>query len=639
MNIGLTSRRLSKPVIALVCAILVWGSLHSLVRAQGTAGQAGEFLRFGVNARALAMGRAFTAVADNANAVYWNPAGLYNVIQEGVSFTLMYSKLFEGADYHFGALAVPIELFFPTSSGSALRNELRHWNLGVGYLLFGSDGYEVRTAENQLTGESFSDQQTAIFFTLTRSFSLGEHQFGVGSSVKWLSHDLFGSRAKAMALDIGVKYQPPQEWVSLGLVIRNFNGPDFGFEGGGEDRIPVSARGGLVFQPQTGDRFLDAILLSADYLLIGPGKRSHEWFLGGEYNFSRALDWPLRLRFGYNATGRLTFGFSLDLPNNPFSPSASQMLPRIDWAYQSGAANELGSLAQQFSMDFSYTPFTSERWYTRGLEKFMQGRYDLAKEDFKRAVSSKNPNKTLFPQLALLRLGDIQLQNAKDRKSALGQAMVYYRQAFPELLRAGTQLPDMEQNRKSLLYFVQGLIANHDLDHALETLRSSSSWYTNSPDGDQFSFLEIWTLMRMGRYDEAQQLALQHSECQTCEFLAALILLKKGEYEQASRRFAQFIQRGEGGLSPEMLILPFSDHWLIDDAFYLQSFADMKRGAGTNIRLNLANIQRFFPFSDILSILKENGEYDSLLDESSTSPVQSLDVEFYWKYLGIDSGA
>ena len=40
------------------------------------AGNAAHFLRFGVGARAMGMGGAFVAVADDVNAAYWNPAGL-----------------------------------------------------------------------------------------------------------------------------------------------------------------------------------------------------------------------------------------------------------------------------------------------------------------------------------------------------------------------------------------------------------------------------------------------------------------------------------------------------------------------------------------------------------------------------------
>ena len=37
---------------------------------------AGEFLKAPVGPRAIGMGAAFTAVADDATAPYWNPAGM-----------------------------------------------------------------------------------------------------------------------------------------------------------------------------------------------------------------------------------------------------------------------------------------------------------------------------------------------------------------------------------------------------------------------------------------------------------------------------------------------------------------------------------------------------------------------------------
>ena len=52
---------------------------------------AAEFLSHGVGARALGMGSAFVAIADDATATYWNPAGLTKVKKH--SFSAMYSIL------------------------------------------------------------------------------------------------------------------------------------------------------------------------------------------------------------------------------------------------------------------------------------------------------------------------------------------------------------------------------------------------------------------------------------------------------------------------------------------------------------------------------------------------------------------
>lgn len=55
--------------------------------AQGTT--AAQFLELGVGARAVAMGEAYSAVADDASALYWNPAGLTGISNR--SATLMHA--------------------------------------------------------------------------------------------------------------------------------------------------------------------------------------------------------------------------------------------------------------------------------------------------------------------------------------------------------------------------------------------------------------------------------------------------------------------------------------------------------------------------------------------------------------------
>ena len=55
---------------------------------------AGEFLSMGVGARALGMGGAFVALANDASAAYWNPAGL--VQAEGRHVSIMHAERFAG---------------------------------------------------------------------------------------------------------------------------------------------------------------------------------------------------------------------------------------------------------------------------------------------------------------------------------------------------------------------------------------------------------------------------------------------------------------------------------------------------------------------------------------------------------------
>ena len=67
--------------------------------AQGEGGFAAPFLRMGLGARAISMGGAFTAVADDGFASYYNPAGLPYLTKR--HFTSTYSFLSLDRQFHY----------------------------------------------------------------------------------------------------------------------------------------------------------------------------------------------------------------------------------------------------------------------------------------------------------------------------------------------------------------------------------------------------------------------------------------------------------------------------------------------------------------------------------------------------------
>jgi hypothetical protein len=88
-----------------ICALAV---CFVLVAAQAQATKlAGEFLASGPGARALGMGGAFSSVADDASAGYWNPAGL--VQMDAGQMMLMYSQRFGNLiDHNCFSLSHPL---------------------------------------------------------------------------------------------------------------------------------------------------------------------------------------------------------------------------------------------------------------------------------------------------------------------------------------------------------------------------------------------------------------------------------------------------------------------------------------------------------------------------------------------------
>ena len=66
---------------------------------------AAKFLSLGIGPRADAMGGAYTAVADDPYALYWNPAGIASIDQFEALFT--FTNLFAGINLDYFGLVIP----------------------------------------------------------------------------------------------------------------------------------------------------------------------------------------------------------------------------------------------------------------------------------------------------------------------------------------------------------------------------------------------------------------------------------------------------------------------------------------------------------------------------------------------------
>ncbi len=91
--------------IKIMQVLLVLFILTGIISAQ-EAGCELSFLDIGAGARPRALGNAFVGIADDANAVFWNPAGIIGLNR--IEITLMHSSLFFGTIYDYIASAIPI---------------------------------------------------------------------------------------------------------------------------------------------------------------------------------------------------------------------------------------------------------------------------------------------------------------------------------------------------------------------------------------------------------------------------------------------------------------------------------------------------------------------------------------------------
>ena len=145
---------------------------------------AADFLNLGVGARAAAMGGAYSAVADDATALYWNPAGLTRVLDR--SATVMHAAYIASSYFDYGAYAQNF------GSYGAL-------GLGVQYFSAGSVN-ETDAAFNPIGTVTPYDLAASIGYAY-KFDSLGG--ISVGVTGKYIESKLADS-AKTEALDAGL---------------------------------------------------------------------------------------------------------------------------------------------------------------------------------------------------------------------------------------------------------------------------------------------------------------------------------------------------------------------------------------------------------------------------------------------------
>lgn len=197
-----------KRLLYIISFLLISNNFYPQVFSGTTSGQ---FLKIEPGARAIAMGGAFVAVADDASAIYWNPSGLPKLTNNAVTFSHIY--WLAGTSHNYAALVYKLN---------------NNHAFGVSYTLLSVPDMKVRTEIYQDgTGEYFSASDFAI--GLSYGFKLTE-EFSFGISGKYISQNIWHMTASTFAVDIGLHYTTPIEGLKLGMCMSNI-GPKTIYEG------------------------------------------------------------------------------------------------------------------------------------------------------------------------------------------------------------------------------------------------------------------------------------------------------------------------------------------------------------------------------------------------------------------------
>ncbi|MDO8757208.1 MAG: PorV/PorQ family protein, partial [Elusimicrobiota bacterium] len=218
---------------ALIAALLL--SSVSAGAAGTTAGTSGAaFLKLGSGARAGAMADAFTAVADDAFAAYYNPAGLARL--SGSQLGGAHSAMFQGVSYQTLAFVVP---FGRGEGREGVQTDNNRHALGLSIYYLGVGDIERRTGDSTLPVGSFNSADSAYAVSYAHA---PNDRLSLGFTGKYIHQAIDTYSANSMAADLGVLYRVNPHTgkpVNLGLAVRNI-GKKIGFISSQADPLPTT---------------------------------------------------------------------------------------------------------------------------------------------------------------------------------------------------------------------------------------------------------------------------------------------------------------------------------------------------------------------------------------------------------------
>ena len=291
--------------------------LSSTLQAQTViAKYAGEFMALGVGGRALGMGGAFVAVANDVTSGYYNPAGLANLNYPQLA--LMHSEQFGNlVNYDYGAVAIPFQ------------NDM---SFGLSIMRLGVDGIpDTRDARIDTNGDGvinesdelrlnygliteFSNQDWAFYLTFAKRQT---EDFYWGINAKIIRRDLAEFSATGIGFDVGAYYTPIEN-LFVGANLQDATTTLVAWSTGRNELVSPTLKVGAAYKVV---EFLGGYIMPALDLDIrfenrqfasnfNVGPVSFDMHAGLEYTFKELI----YVRGGYNDVKQFTIGAGVKLP-------------------------------------------------------------------------------------------------------------------------------------------------------------------------------------------------------------------------------------------------------------------------------------------------------------------------------------
>ncbi len=311
-------------LLGLLIMLLLWSQIWA-------GDYAADMLNIGVGARALAMGGAYTAMANEAGMAYWNPAGMAMEKRFGLQFE--HVPMFSGLA-QYNTMAV-IYSFTPD-----MAIGLSWIRLGVDDIprygaLQGSRYDRLVNNVNRSTGKAdgtFGDQENAVLLSFCQGLifdvQVGDPfspivlpiQLSFGVTGKYFNQQLDTATGTGQGLDAGALLRlisndfiqgDPSRWIGVGVAAHNLSSSDIVWDTASrhKDQLARTLQVGVAASYRL-SRLRTRVTVSFDRELLD----LQDSFYGGEVRFFDRL----ALRGGYRfdhfsaGAGLYLMGFYLD---------------------------------------------------------------------------------------------------------------------------------------------------------------------------------------------------------------------------------------------------------------------------------------------------------------------------------------
>lgn len=346
-------------------------------------GQPGTIFSWAAGARSLGLGKAYTAIAEDASATYWNSASLAYIDKK--EFIAMQAVLWQKTNLSFLSFALP-----------QVNNAI-----GFNFVNLNSGQIDKTDSSGKPTGDKFGFSQTGLTFAYAKDIT---EKFSWGLTTKYLNSTLDDFSYSFSIFDIGWLFKPFKGF-STGLNLQNFM--SLKLSGDTDDKIPFLIRLGL------GYKFLyERVLVSFD---LEKNKNSFTHHIGIETKLIKFL----ALRLGQDPT-EISAGFGVFFKNFKIDYAFSShpdlnSSHRFSFSYKFGKSiNEMRIEAKQkeqmqIESQIQLTVKSKEEYLQTLLSEikynYQLGYYYLALEKAKTALQLNPENnmiKSIFEKIKLV---------------------------------------------------------------------------------------------------------------------------------------------------------------------------------------------------------------------------------------------